>query len=486
MAASRGVRLAYGAGSAAFGIKDAGFSYFLLLFYSQVMGLDARLVGAILTAALVLDALSDPVVGHWSDTFRSRWGRRHPFMYAALLPTAACFALLWNPPAWLSQTGLLVWLAVFAILTRTFITFFETPSAALGPELTRDYDERSALLAYRSFFGWTGGNAMTVLMFAFLFPAFATAAIANGQFNPEAYRLYGLIAAGVMLLAMTVSAAGTHARIPTLSSPPPSRSLREQTGLMRESLSNPSFLSLMGAGVIGAVASGLSSSLSVYFSTFFWGFTPQQISLITLAIFFSAFAGAMLAPPLTRRFGKKRAAAGLALCAALISPAPIILRLAGVLGEDSSLTFIVVFVFGQIDVCLVVCMQVLLVSMMSDVAEDSEVRTSRRSEGLFFSANTFMAKLVTGLGVMAAAQVLAFARFPAGAQPEEIDPEALFRLGAVYVPLMILLRMGGAAMILLYTLDRSQHEENLARLAARAGASASSEALGQERHGGTP
>ena len=80
------LKTAYGFGSVAFGVKNNGFDYFLLLFYSQVVGLDAHLVGIAITTALVFDALSDPVVGYWSDNLRSRWGRRHPFMYAALFP----------------------------------------------------------------------------------------------------------------------------------------------------------------------------------------------------------------------------------------------------------------------------------------------------------------------------------------------------------------------------------------------------------------
>ena len=69
-------RLAYGVGYGAIGVKDNGFSYFLLMFYSQVIGLDARLVGLALTAALVVDAFVDPMIGYWSDNLRSRWGRR--------------------------------------------------------------------------------------------------------------------------------------------------------------------------------------------------------------------------------------------------------------------------------------------------------------------------------------------------------------------------------------------------------------------------
>jgi MFS family permease len=70
-------RLVYGFGSVAFGVKDNGFSYFLLLYYSQAIGLDSRLVGLAITIALVFDAFADPLIGYWSDNLRSRWGRRH-------------------------------------------------------------------------------------------------------------------------------------------------------------------------------------------------------------------------------------------------------------------------------------------------------------------------------------------------------------------------------------------------------------------------
>ena len=57
-------------------------------------------------ASLVIDAFSDPIVGYWSDNFRSRWGRRHPFIYASAVPLAIGYALLWMPPAGLGDSGL--------------------------------------------------------------------------------------------------------------------------------------------------------------------------------------------------------------------------------------------------------------------------------------------------------------------------------------------------------------------------------------------
>ena len=84
----RRTRLLYGLGTVAFGVKDQGFNALLMLFYNQVIGLPATWVGAAIMIAMVADALFDPLLGQYSDDFRSRWGRRQPFMYAAALPIA--------------------------------------------------------------------------------------------------------------------------------------------------------------------------------------------------------------------------------------------------------------------------------------------------------------------------------------------------------------------------------------------------------------
>ena len=218
-------KLAYGFGSAAYGVKDAGLKYFLLLFYAQVIGMDARLVSLAILIALVADAISDPIMGYWSDNFRSKWGRRHPFMYAAAVPVALSYYFIWTPPEGWSDQALFWYIVVLVITARTFITLYETPSAALAPELTDDYHERSSILSFRFFFAWFGGNAMSVIAFALIFPAFVTIAIINGQFNPDAYAFYGLFGSLVMFGAIMISALRTHHYIPRLPKAPPKRDI---------------------------------------------------------------------------------------------------------------------------------------------------------------------------------------------------------------------------------------------------------------------
>lgn len=468
-------KLAYGFGSVAYGVKDGGLKYFLLLFYAQVIGVDARLVSLAILIALVADAFSDPIVGYWSDNLRSKWGRRHPFMYAAAIPISLSYYFIWNPPIGWSEQALFWYIVVLAIVIRTFITFYETPSSALAPELTEDYDERSSLLSFRYYFGWTGGNAMTVMNFFVLFPLFATAAISNGQFNRDAYSTYGIIASLLIFTAIMVSSIGTHSRIPHLKGPPAKRSMtlgkifRE----IFETLSSRSFLALFIAALLAFTASGLAAGLAFYFGTYFWNFSPVQLGMITAGVFVSAIIGAALAPVATRKFGKKRGAITIGLIAFLGAPLPIFLRLLDLLpSNESPFIFWFYLVTNTLDVGLIICFQILAASMVADLVEQSELKTGRRSEGLFFAASTFMRKFGEGFGIAVAGFVLATAGLATGAVQGEVSDEALWSLGAIYVPTILFLWMSMIGCISFYKINRAGHEDNLRQLAERRAAKA--------------
>ena len=185
-------RIFYGLGSIAYGVKDSGFSFFLLFFYNQVLGLPSQIVGLGILLTQILDAISDPIVGYVSDNWHSRWGRRHPFMYFTAIPVGIGFYLLFHPPEGLDQTSLFVWFVFFAALVRTLITLYEIPSSSLVAELTDDYDERTAMMSYRYFFGWSGGLTMSILALGVFFVS--SEAFPNGQLDPRGYGPYGLVA----------------------------------------------------------------------------------------------------------------------------------------------------------------------------------------------------------------------------------------------------------------------------------------------------
>ncbi len=464
-----GAKLTYGAGALAFGVKDNGFTFFLLLFYNQVLGLPASWVGAALMIALVIDGVVDPLIGNLSDHWRSRFGRRHPFMYFAAVPAALSYALLWNPPPGLTQGGLLAYLVVVTIAVRMFIALYEVPSAALVPELSESYDQRTALLGYRTFLAWCGGLMMTILSYqVFLVPAPGQPA---GQLNPEGYGRMGVCAGLIILAVILISSLGTHRFVPFLKQPNArARRLtaRESLRHMTSAIANRSLLMLLGSGLASALAIGVGSALNIYLFTFFWGLSTTQIAITATGLFAGAVVAFFLTAPVARRFDKKACAIAMGLLYLLATMAPLILRAAGIFPENGSPMLVPMLMIAYlISTGAMVSSMILTGSMLADVVEDNEVRTGRRTEGVVFAANLFIQKCVSGIGVFAAGLLLTVTAFPEHAQPGDVDPGIVNGLGLAFGITQAVCYGLSVAFLLGYRITRCGHEANLATLRER-------------------
>ncbi len=454
-------KIFYGIGAIANGAKSNGFNYLLLFFYSQVIGLRADLVSIGILIALVFDAISDPLVGFISDNYHSKWGRRHPFMYAAGLPVAIAYYFLWSPPDW-DETALFLYFVCIAVLIRTLITFYEIPSTALVSELTDDYDERTEMMSFRYFFGWWGGLTMAVLNYLVFLPESK-----GGLEYVEGWTHYGLTASIIIFLSIFISSIGTHKHIPTLRQPPPKApfDLKKTTSELKETLSNKSFFALFFSALLTAVAAGVSTSLSIYFSRHFWELTSQEIGYMNLPYFFSAFLALFLAPKVSRLIGKKLGGILIMATAFGMAPLPFILRLLGWFPDNGTDTlFWTLVVFNTVEVTLIIMSSSLIAAMIADVVEDSEIKTGRRSEGIFFAANSFAQKAVNGLGVVVAGQILAYIQFPTQAKPGDVPQETLFDLAYIYIPVILFFYLAAVGVLSLYKINREDHTENLRRL----------------------
>ena len=153
----------YSLGAIANGIKTDTFTFFLLFFYSRVIGLDPLLAGSAIFIALMVDSVTDPLMGTISDRTNTRLGRRHPYMIFSFIPVSIFYVLLFTPkPEWgLSQSSLFLWMVVCTTLTRVGMTLFEVPHRSFGAEITKDYQERTLLFSWREMVTWVAaiGNA---------------------------------------------------------------------------------------------------------------------------------------------------------------------------------------------------------------------------------------------------------------------------------------------------------------------------------------
>ena len=413
---------------------------------------------------LIFDAICDPLIGEWSDHTRSRWGRRHPFMYASAVPAALAVYFLFNPPLGWSQSHLLIYMALMLVTVRVLLSLYEIPSSALGPELTLDYDQRTSLMSSRFFFVTLGGAGMSVLALQVFLRKDASHPL--GLLNRAGYSQTAIAAGIAIFLSIMISCLGTHRFIASLVQEPRVRTTwREKLSEVSGTLTNRSFLALSISGVVGAVATGLRQGLDFYISAYFWELTPAQMSYLAIATLFAAFGGVVLAPAISRWFGKKAAMIGVFFASLFASVTPITLRLLGLMpanGTRALFTIVLVFIF--ITATLGLSGFIIATSMMADVVEDAAVSTGQRSEGLLFAANGLIAKCVTGVGTFLSGLILAWISFPQHATPGEVNPTILHHLGVVFVPIVTAFSAISIAVLLLYDIDRTRHQRNVAEL----------------------
>lgn len=457
------IRWMYGFGSAAYGVKDNGFSFFLMIFYNQVLGLEGYLAGLAIMIALIFDAISDPLVGFWSDNTHSRWGRRHPFMYFSAVPVAIFYYFLWNP-IWsdMEQMQLFAYLTVTAILVRFFITLYEIPSTSIVAELTNNYDERTRLLGYRYMFGWYGGLAMAVLGWGFFFNQSEL-----GIVDPDGYIGYSVTGSIVIFSSIMISSLALHKYIPYL----PKAQKRTMMTIgsvfsdLKETLNNRNFLALFLAGLFAAIGAGVSTNFNAYINTYFWEFTSVQVATITAGLFVSAALANVLAPIITKRWDKREAAIGIYSILIFYSATPIIARLLGFWPENNGpMLYPLMFIWSMVEVTMIIIFGIVQSSMLADVVEHSQETTGRREEGLFFASRTFAQKATSGVGTFIAGIVLSIIEFPREAKPGEVPEEVLFDLGIVYGPTLMIFYATALFCITFYRISRQGHDTRVKKL----------------------
>ncbi|QKX17194.1 MFS transporter [Microbulbifer sp. YPW1] len=448
--------------------KTFAFNTFLLLFYSQVLNLPASLASAALMISVVLDAITDPLVGSFSDRLRTPLGRRHPLMYAAVLPLGGTLILLFSPPADLSQWALFGWLLFFSSASRVAMTFFLVPWSALFAELSDDYYERSSIITYRYVVGALGGVAFVWCCWSFIFPA--SELYEKGQLNPDAYSSFALVLALAVSLTALIATQLTVSQIPRLRQSTATRPFSFLVALqdIRLAMQNRDFLVLFVGLLLASVLTGIIAAFEIYFHTYFWGFSAEDLRWLAIGGI-GALIGAALVGPMQKWLDKKDLLLGSMIFSLADGLTIISLRLLDILpanGDPLLLQILVaneVFRMASLSVTII-----MFVSMVADTLDAQELETGLRQEGVFSSAIAFSSKAVSGVGVLVVGLLLEHVvMLPTGAVPDAVAPDVVFRLGVfggLLIPALYLIPFYLATK---YRITRKRHAEIQAALRAR-------------------
>jgi len=468
-------KLTYGLGQVAEGVKGTSFSIFMFFYYNQVLGLSGTLAGTAAFIAMCFDAVSDPVAGSLSDNLSSRWGRRHPFMYASAIPLAITFYLVFTPPAGLGQTGLFLWMTTFAVLVRASMTLYHVPHLALGAELSDDYEERTSIVGFRTAFGTAGGAGMALLGLFFFFAA--TPEFENGQLDPSAYPRFALTGAVIMLFTIWISAIGTHRQIPFLhvSKPDPTAfGVMRVLGEMREAVGNRSFRALFTGMVTFAVLYGVYDTLIMHMGTHFYRMTTQQIGIYVVGVLTGLVSGAFFARVLNAWIDKKPTLFVGVLLGVTFTGTPPVLWLLDLLPPSTDPWMLRIIVCCSfLGTFFRIQAGVTGSSIMADIADEHDLKTGRRREGIFFGAISFSGKAAHGLGIVVAGFAIDLIGFMPKTEVGAVPHDVLVKLGLFYGPCVWFLSMFALLFYTGITLNRRRAAEIRAALAERNAATAS-------------
>ncbi len=454
-------KLAYGAGDLGPAITANLLAFFLLIFFTNVAGLNAGLAGSVLMIGKIWDAVNDPMVGMLSDRTRSaRWGRRYPWMLYGAIPFGLTFFLQWLVPrfsenASTNQWGLFIYYVLVGIVFNTFYTIVNLPYTALTPELTHDYNERTSLNSFRFAFS-IGGSILSLILALVIF-----------QVVPDAGQQYlwlGGICALISTLPLFWCVFGTYGRtraMAQLNLPLDTETELPFLAQLKIAFSNRPFLYVIGIYLCSWLAVQITAAVLPFFVVNCLGLSSQTFTQIALAVQATALLMLFVWSAVSQRFGKKATYfMGMALW--IIAQAGLFF----LQPEQSGLVYPLAVLAGV----GVSTAYLIPWSMIPDVIELDELNTGQRREGVFYGFMVLLQKIGLAVGLFVVGQALSQSGFIASVagQPAPIQPASAlttirFAIGPVPTVALIL----GLGLAYFYPITREVHAEILLKLSEK-------------------
>jgi len=440
---SRRTKFLYGIGDTGFSLTSTILGAYFAIFLIDVVGISPGVAAVAIFVGRSWDYINDPLIGHISDRTRTRWGRRRPFLLFGPLPFALAFTMLWYRPPLQSDLLLAIYYAAAYVIFDAAATFVYMPYFALTPELTTDYDERTALTSYRMFFSILGSLV-----------AFTVPLMIVGTFVPEnapRVLLMGVVFGLVSALPLWLTFLGTRERM--------SHQAQERPSILqslRAALKNRPFVFSLVIYLLTWVSVNVVQATLLFFLKYVVRREPQS-DLIMAAIFVTAIFALPFWQWASRRYSKRWAyVAGVAFWAVV----QIVLI---TLNASSGLSLILLLcVLAGIGVAAA---HVLPWSIIPDAIEWGELQTGQRHEGMFYSLVTLMEKITSSLAIPLVLLLMQVTGYVPNAAQQPAS--ALLGIRIAMGPIPAVLLCVGIVFAILYPLSRERYAQVVQELSAR-------------------
>ena len=429
-------------------------SIFYAIYLTDVVGLDPRLGSFGALVGIVWDAINDPVIGILSDRLRTRWGRRRPFLLWFAIPFGISFVTLWSAPDWDSPTALLVYVTLSFMLADTLQTLVALPFLSLTPELTPDYDERTTLTSFRSFFQLAGALSVVIAS-----PAIVDMVLASGGSQQQGFMLVGAIFGGIGAIPLLLIGLFVRER----STPEQTESIPFRATL-RAAWQNIPFRYAVGIHMLNWSAVDMVAVSFPYF-LLYWIADGDLLATIPVLGFDlayeSAFFGILMSVCILfipfwlwmAKWRNKREAYMLGM----IFWVAVQLLIFTIQPRDTAYLLTLAALAG----IGVSAAYTLPDSLFADVIEWDELRTGRRQEGIFYGIRTLIRKLTGALVIFITLQLLGWSGYLSptdGALQFTQTDSALRMIRLLVSPIGAAIVSGTILLAWLFPLSREQYE----------------------------
>lgn len=386
-------KIGYGLGNFSTGVAIQVVGAYLVFYCTAVLDIPGSLVGVAVSLGVIWDAITDPLMGYFSDITKSRtFGRRHLYLIIGGLGMALSNFFLWNISSSLSTSAKFTIVLIGILAVKTFMTIFITPYTALGAELSNDYNERTSIQGIKTIFFLLGLSFVSVVgMYIFFQPS---AEYPVGQLNPEAYKNMGLFSSIIVIIFALACFFSTKKYIPILNQHEQNNEIKGGMLALFNSFKdifiNKSFRYVAFAYMFNNIASALLTNIGLHVFTYTFSLTSQQIAIIVGV----QFLFSMLSQPIwtytSKKLDKKPSMIlGLIICmiASLIFIVTVLLKDYVQGNIIYFLPFAILGGFGTGGLFT------LPLSMIADVIDLDELNTGKRSEGSYYGCLTLFYKL---------------------------------------------------------------------------------------------
>jgi GPH family glycoside/pentoside/hexuronide:cation symporter len=388
--------------------------------YQAGLGIDARWIGWAIGVPVFWDAIVNVLVGHISDNSKSRFGRRKPFIFlGALLAGILCMAM-WSPPAGQPKMVILGYFAIISILFYTMYAAFAIPFYALGYELSSDYDERTSVMSFKTFFSQFIGTIFGPLAFPMCFWF--------GSDKVHGARIVGLVFGTAIILFGILPALLSRERV-----------YRQDSISLKDAfivtLKNKPFIIVCGISLFMLVGYLLVVPLMYYINmAYILNGDEQATSRFTMYGAYAYGITGFLSVPLinyaARRFGKKAVlSCGLAVV--------IVTILASWLYFTPSYPYLQLTLFLILGPALT-CAWVMIPAVSADICDLDEFTTGRRREGMYGAVNAFIQKLGVAFIMIVSGYVISWTGYDAASAVSSQSTIFKLRITMAVLPIIFL------------------------------------------------